>query len=76
MEYVVDDVSYTTYYHSVRHGKERTMDGWMGPVIRWAGGAAILGYGLDSFATHQDRIGAWVSVGVGGYLIVRALIRR
>ena len=27
-------------------------------------------------ATHQDRVGAWVSVAVGGYLIVRGFIRR
>jgi hypothetical protein len=31
---------------------------------------------LDSFATHQDRAGAWVSVVVGGHLIVRGFIRR
>jgi hypothetical protein len=52
------------------------MADWMGPGIRWAGGAAILGYAVYSFATHQDRVGALVSVVVGGYLIIRGFIRR
>jgi hypothetical protein len=52
------------------------MADWMGPCIRWAGGCAILGYAVYSFATHQDRVGALVSVVVGGYLIIRGFIRR
>lgn len=52
------------------------MERWTGPGIRWAGGAAILGYAVYSFATHQDRVGALVSVVVGGYLIIRGFIRR
>lgn len=52
------------------------MPDWMGPGIRWAAGAALLGYAAYSFATHQDRAGALVSVVVGGYLIIRGFIRR
>jgi hypothetical protein len=52
------------------------MADWIGPGIRWVGGTAILGYAAYSFATHQDRVGAWVSVVVGAYLILRGFIRR
>lgn len=52
------------------------MANWMGPGIRWAGGAVILGYAVYSFATHQDKAGALVSVVVGGYLVIRGFIRR
>lgn len=50
--------------------------GWMGPAIRWAGGAAILGYSGYAFAAHRDMLGAWAGVAVGGYLIIRGFIRR
>lgn len=52
------------------------MADWTGRGIRWAGGAAILGYAVYSFATHQDRIGALVSLVVGSYLITQGFIRR
>lgn len=52
------------------------MADWLGPGIRWAGGAAILGYGVYSFAAHQNEAGALLSVVAGGCLIIRGFIRR
>jgi hypothetical protein len=52
------------------------MADWTGPVLRWAGGAALLGYAGYDFVGHHDRVGAWVSLIIGGYLIVRGFIRR